>query len=212
MNTLERIQEVISTEPNDVQLDKFLGEVRDSLASSSKQFITYNLLVITALITYHLVVHEGASGVSFNSIRISDTLLFRRVFLVFPAALLAASASVGYLRRIQREVYDYLSIYRYRVLGKTGLHELRIPADYILGLFVLRNEGGLFGKVVSFAVVFLSVLVFILGPAAFIISEATNNLRIFGTSDSLCFLASAIAVILSLSGMIIIALSARIKA
>jgi hypothetical protein len=212
MNILERIQEIIATESNDSQLDKFLSEVRDSLAISSKQFITYSILIVTALVTYHLIVYEGASGISFNSIQISNTSLFRRVFLVFPAALMAAMASIGYLRRIQREVYDYLTISRYRVLGKTGLHELRIPADYILGLFMLSNEGGLLGKIVSYAVTFLSVFVFIIGPAFYVISESATNIRIFGTSDFLCLLASAIAVALSVCSLVIIALSGRIKA
>lgn len=212
MDVLERIKEVINSDPNDSQLDKFLVEVRDSLAASSKQFITYSALIITALVTYHLVVYEGASGVSFNYIQISNTSLFRRVFLVFPAALLAAMASIGYLRRVQREVYDYLTISRYRVLGRTGLHELRLPADYILGLFVLGIEGGLLGKVISKTVAFLSVVVFALAPAAYIISEAVINLRIFGTFDILCLFASGFAVALSMCSLVIIHLSGRIKA
>ena len=211
MDVLNRIQEVITSEPNDSQLDKFLGEVRDSLAASNKQFLTYSALIITALATYHLVVYEGASGVSFNSIQISNTSLFRRVFLVFPAALVAAMASVGYLRRIQREVYDYLTISRYRVLSKTGLHELRLPADYILGLFVLGIEGGLLGKVVSVSVGFLSAVVFAIAPAAYIVSEAIINLKMFGASDILCLFASGSAVALSVCGLLIIHLSGRIK-
>ncbi len=212
MDVLKRIQEVITSEPNDAQLDKFLSEVRDSLAASSKQFLTYSVLIITALATYHLVVYEGASGLSFNSLQIANTSLFRRTFLVFPAALVAAMAGIGYLRRVQREVYDYLTISRYRALGQTGLHELRLPADYILGLFVLRSEGGLLGKVVSITVVFLSAFVFVIVPVAYILSEATVNLRMFGTSDVLCLAASGAAIILSVCSFLIVLLSGRIKA
>ena len=212
MNVLKRIREVIPAEPNDVQLDKYLGEVRDSLATSSKQFLTYSVLIITALVMYHLVVYEGASGLSFNSLKIANIPLFRRVFLVFPAALVAAVAAIGYLRRVQREVYDYLTISRYRVLGKTGLHELRLPADYILGLFVLRNEGGLLGKVVSTTVAVLDAIVFVIVPVAYIVSEATINARMFGTSDVICLVASGTAIILSVCSFLIILLSGRIKA
>ena len=212
MDVLSRIREVIAADPNDPQLDKFLGEVRDGLAASNKQFHTYSVLIIAALVTYHLVVYEGASGVSFNSIQISNTLLFRRVFLLFPAALIAAVASVRYLSRIQREVYDFLTISRYRVLGKTGLHELRLPPDYILGLFILGIEGGLLGKVVSVSVALLSLAVFVFGPAAYVISEAAINLRTFGISDILCLFTSSTAIVLSVCGLIIIGLSGRIKA
>lgn len=212
MEVLKRIQEVLASEPNDAQLDKFLGDVRDSLVASSKQFIAYSALIITALVMYHLVVYEGASGLSLNSLQITNTSLFRRAFLVFPAAMVAAMAGVGYLRRVQREVYDYLTISRYRVLGKTGLHELRLPADHILGLFVLRSEGGLLGKVVSLTVALLSAFVFVIAPAAYIVSEATINLKMFGTSDPLCLAASGTAIILSVCGFIIVLLSGRIKA
>lgn len=211
MEVLKRIQEVMNSEPNDSQLDKFLGEVRDSLATSNKLFLTYSILIITALVTYHLVVYEGASSVSFNSIQISNTSLFRRVFLVFPAALVAAMASVGYLRRIQREVYDFLTISRFRVLGKTGLHELRLPADYILGLFVLGHEGGTLGKVVSVSVISLFAAIFAIAPAAYIVYESIINLRIFGISDTLCLFASGIAIALAVCSLLIINLSGRIK-
>jgi len=212
MNVLKRSQEVIAAAPNDLQLDKYLGEVRDSLATSSKHFITYSVLIITTLVMYHLVVYEGASGLSFNSLKIANISLFRRVFLVFPAALVAAVAAIGYLRSVQREVYDYLSISRYMIIGKTGLHELRLPADYILGLFVLRNEGGLLGKYVSAIVAFLGAFVFVIVPVAYIVSEATINVRMFGTSDIICLVASGTAIILSVCSFLIVLLSGRIKA
>jgi len=199
MNVLERIQEVIAAEPNDVQLDKYLGEVRDSLATSSKLFITYSVLIIIALVMYHLVVYEEASGLSFNSLKIANISLFRRVFLAFPAALVASVAAIGYLRRAQREVYDYLSISRYKILGKTGLHELRLPADYILGLFVLSNEGGLLGKIVSKTVAFFDAVIFVIVPVAYIVSEAIINIRMFGISDVICLIASGTAIILSVN-------------
>ena len=189
-----------------------MSDVRDGLAASSKQFITFTVLVITALVTYHLVVYEGASGISFNSVEITDATLFRRVFLVVPAALLGAFSCVGYLRRCQREVYDYLTISRYRVLGKTGLHELRLPADYILGLFVLRAEGGFLGKVVSSVVTFLCVAVFVFAPAAYIVRSAAENIAVFGAADPVVLVASGTAIALCVCSLLVIVLAGRIRA
>jgi len=212
MDILARIKEVLEAEPNEAQLDKFLHDVRDSLAASNKQFIAYPLLAIAALVMYHLVNYEGASGLAFNSLQVSDTKLFRKLFLVVPAALLVAGAGVGYLRRIQREVYDYLTISRYRPLAQTGLHELRLPPDYLLGLFLLNIEGGAVGKVVVAIVMFLETLVFIAGPAVYVVVAAAHNFAVFGIGDALSTLFGAIAMTLSVCSLAVIALAGCIKA
>lgn len=212
MNILSRIKEVLADEPNDAQLDKFLGDVRESLATSNKQFISFSILVITALATYHLMVYEGLSSFSLNSIQIVNTALFRRAFLVVPAALLGAMACIGYLRRCQRETYDYLAISRHRILGKTGLHELRLPSDYILGLFLLRTEGGILGKIVSSVIAFFSVMIFTVAPAIYIIRSAVENIAVFGPSDLLAVAASCTAIALSVCGLLVVWLAMRIKA
>jgi hypothetical protein len=212
MDIVPRINEVLAAEPNDDQLDKYLSDVRESLATSNKQFLSLSVLVISALVTYHLVAYEGASGVSVNSVQIVNTALFRRVFLVVPAALLGAMSCIGYLRRCQREVYDYLAISRFRVLGKTGLHELRLPSDYVLGLFLLRTEGGTLGKIIASLVAFLSVMVFNAAPAVYVVHAAAENIAMFGSSDFLSVAASSTAITLSGSSLLIVWLAMRIKA
>ena len=211
MNILPRIAAVLAAEPNEAQLDRYLSDLRDSLAGSSKQFVTYPLLVIAALITYHLVVYEGATGISLNSLQIPDDRLFRKLFLIFPAALLGAAACIGYLRRCQREVYDFLAISRYRVLGATRLHELRLPADHILGLFLLRIEGGAIGKLVSTVIAFLSVCAFIVAPAAYIVRASAENVARFGLSDTTAMTGAGVASLLSACSLLVVVLASRIK-
>ena len=212
MNVLPRIRVVLAGEPNEAQLDKYLADLRDSLSGSNKQFITYSLLVIASLVIYYLVVFQGATGLSLNSVQITDAKLFRKVFLVVPAALLGAAACIGYLRRCQREVYDYLAISRYRVLATTGLHELRLPADYILGLFLLNIEGGPVGKVVSGVVSLLSLAVFFLGPATYIVYASIANTMLFGLSDPLSTGATSVAILLSVCSLAVVGLGMRVKA
>lgn len=212
MNIVPRIGVVLAAEPNEAQLDKYLSDLRDSLAGSSKQFIAFLLLAITTLVTYHLVVYEGATGLALKTVQLEDARLFRKVFLVVPSAILAAAACIGYLRRCQREVYDYLTISRYRVLGTTGLHELRLPADYILGLFLLRTEGGAVGKAVSTLVVLLSVAVFEVGPVVYIVHATAENVALFGFRDLLTIVAGGIALLLSACSLVVIVLTGRVKA
>jgi hypothetical protein len=212
MDVVARIKQVLAAEPNEAQLDKYLSDVRDSLATSGKLFVGYSLLIIITLVTYHLVVYAGATGIAFNSLQLSDPSLFRRVFLIVPAVLLTAKASVGYLRRCQREVYDYLSLSRYRILGQSGLHELRLPADYILGLFLLKNEAGALGKALSSTIALLSFCVSVLAPVAYILFSSYLNIKAFGTADNLCLLASVTASSLAICNLLIVWLAMRVKA
>ncbi|MGV3470014.1 hypothetical protein [Limnobacter sp.] len=212
MDVVARIKQVLDAEPNEAQLDKYLSDVRDSLGTSSKLFIGYTLLIATTLITYHLVAYAGATGFTLNSLQLADPSLFKRVFLVVPAGLLVAKASIGYLRRCQREVYDYLTLSRYRVLGQSGLHELRLPADYILGLFFLKNEGGRLGNILSSAIAFLSFCASVLLPVAYITGAAYFNIKTFGTADVICLFASVVASAMAVCAMLIVWLAMRVRA
>jgi hypothetical protein len=69
-------------------------------------------------------------------------------FLVVPAALLGAMSCIDNLGGVNvRSTTTWLS--RGIVLGKAGLHELCLPSDYVLGLFLLRTEGGTLGKIIA---------------------------------------------------------------
>jgi hypothetical protein len=212
MNVLHKIQQVLDAEQNEAQLDKFIADLRDSLATSSKQFLSFNLLALAAVISYHLVVYEGVSIASFEGLPLSSSSLVQKVFLVVPAALLAAAAGVGCLRRCQREVYDYLSISRYRVLGQTGLHELRLPSDYILGLFYLKTQGGAVGAMLSFIVIFLVAGVFTVLPVVYIVRTSALSLARYGIEDTFALIGALAAALLATASLLIAFLASRIRA
>jgi hypothetical protein len=206
MNLFPRIKEVLEAKPDEAQLDKFLSDVRESLATSNKQFISLPLLAIATLVTYHLVVYKGGTITALSYVKVSNTTLFHRVFLVVPAALLAAASCIGYLRRCQREVYDFLAIGRCRILGKTGLNELRLPADYILGQNLLYIQGGVVGRILSTIMGSLAMTIFALAPAYYVVRSAYENIVVFGASDPLAILASCIAITLSVVSLLVIGL------
>ena len=211
VNILTRVRDGLAAERDDAQLDRFLSDVRDSLAVSNRQFLAYAALIVGSIVTYHLLVYGRGTAISFNGVQVTDRLLFRRVFLIVPAAFLAGMACVGYLRRVQREVFDFLAISRYRILGATGLHELRLPADHVLGLFVLRTQGGLLGKITSTLIATFSVAAFVFGPTAYVIWEAMKNISGFGLNDLLCLGSSVVAIALCVCGLIVLFLAGRIK-
>ncbi len=212
MDVLGRVRKVFAEERNDVQLDKFLSDVRDSLAGSNRQFLSYFALAVGSIVAYHLVVYGGSKSLSINGINLSDSELFRKVFLVVPAAVLAAQSGVGYLRRLQRETYDYLSISRYQILGETGLHELRLPGDYLLGYFILGIEGGVFGKIISrLSILLFSTIAHAL-PLAYIVIQSVTNLQKYGPNDAVSVAASGLALLLCAIAVVVGVLAGRIKA
>ena len=88
MDLLNRLESVISSAPNDVQLDRFLDDVRDSYENTNKQFNRYAVLLFVSIVIYYLIVSGGGKLTAFSSVQLNDASLFRRTFLVFPAALL----------------------------------------------------------------------------------------------------------------------------
>lgn len=212
MDLLPKIRQVLEAEPNEVQLDKYLADVKESSASSNKQFLSFGLAMLISLVTYHLVVYEGAPSQSFEGLSLSNSASLQKVFLVVPAALMCAMSSIGFLRRCQREVYDYLVISRYRPLAKTGLHELRLPSDYILGLFYLKTEGGLVGRVLSGSVMLLVSLVFTYWPAVYIAQAAGESVARHGLADPLALGGAIVAVLLTGAAVGIAFLAGRVRA
>ena len=211
MDLLPKIRQVLEAEPNEAQLDKYLADVKDSLASSNKQFLSFGLATLVALITYHLMVYEGATSQSFEGLPLSTSAFLRKVFLVVPAALMCAMSSIGFLRRCQREVYDYLAISRYIPLGRSGLHELRQASEYILGRFFLKSAGGLVGRVLSGIVMFLVSLVFTCGPAVYIAQASGESVARHGLTDPLALGGAIVAVLLTGAAVGIAFLAGRIR-
>lgn len=207
MNLYSRIISLLATpQGSAAELEAFLRELRDSIAASGKQFIAYPALIVAALTTYYFSTRLG-SAVTVNGIQLGDPTLIRRVFLVVPSALLTAFASVGYLRRMQRTVYEYVTLARNPGLHKSGFYLLRLPSDYIAGLYLLNTEGGGLGKLISIVVVVLTAWAFFLGPIAFILDESFENISYFGFNDLVCLTASSISVLLCFCAIVILQLS-----
>jgi hypothetical protein len=210
VNLYSRINLLLASPNTSRELDAFVSDLRDSIASSSKQFIAYPTLIIAALVTYYVATRLGTS-VTISGVSLTDTSLIRRAFLVVPASLITAYTTVGYLRKMQRVVYEYIVLPRYPVLHKAKFHELRLPSDYISGLFLLHEEGGKLGKYISVIVTLLVAYAFLLGPMLFIVSESITNVMYFGTKDVICFVASFVSVLLCACSLIIVSLAGQLK-
>lgn len=212
MDVIQNTRKVIDSNPDDSQLDKYLSDVKESLSSSNKQFISFQLLFLFMLVIYYLVIHAGWQNISVGNIQVSDNTLFDKTFLVVPSGLLLMLAAIGYLRKLQREVYDYLCISRLRILGETGMHELRLPSNFILGLDLLRHHGGVVGKYISNLSALLLSFIFLIGPAFYMLVEAYNNLKQYGGTDPISILVLIIVILSFISSFAIIKISGLVNA
>lgn len=212
MDVIAKVKALYESNPDEKHIEQFLSDVRDSLITSNRQFLNLQLLLLIAVTTYYLVVHAGWEGVSYGSIKISDKSFFQKIFLLIPSALFVMQTATGYLRRLQREVYDYAIIDRCKIFAELSLHELRLPSSYILGLDIMQFEAGFLGKIVSRIVAIIMIYAFVIGPAIYMIAEAIKNLGIFGISDIVSTIASILIIIMCGCGIIVVRLTGRVKA
>ena len=98
------------------------------------------------------------------------------------------------------------------MLAQTQLHELRLPSDYILGLFYLKIEGGSLGKVVAWVFGYLWSLVFFFGPNVYILKVSVLNIQTYGFGDLLTSASSIVAILLAAGSFVIVVIASRIRA
>ena len=201
---------LLTSQNTSEDMDAFVRDLRENLVTSSKQFIAYPALMVAALVTYYAATRLGTS-VTVGGVGLSNATLIRRVFLVVPASFITANAAVGYSRRMQHIVYEFLTVPRYPALHKANLHPLRLPSDYISGLFLLHEEGGKIGKLISNMVIALTACAFLFGPIYFIVTESIANVDHFGLNDITCLVASSVAVLLCICSLITVLLSGSLK-
>ena len=174
-------------------------------------FLKTETLCVGSLVTYHLVVYGGVSTVSFSGIKLTDTKTIRRVFLILTAALLAVAACVGYLRRLQREVFDYLSIFRYRILGRDQgctSYAFQPITSWAFSSFVIR------GACLERSLAMLSCILKtwrLFNYTIIYIGEAIRDLRIIEHNDLLLLVASGMKKILCVRNMIVEFLGGRTR-
>jgi preprotein translocase subunit SecG len=77
---------------------------------------------------------------------------------------------------------------------------------------MLRNEGGVVGKIISRLIAVLSTVAFVVAPTIYVISEATKNVRLFGWNDTLTVTTSIVSAVLCMCSLVVVGLAGRIKA
>ena len=208
MDMHEIAKKLISDE-NTEELSNYISDLKDSLDKSNKQFITLQYSFISSVILYYLIVKLGWHA-SVKGIKINDISIFDQYFLILPAGIFLVLSAVGYLRKAQRELYDWLMIQKFNISGETGVHELRIGSDFILALFVFQEFNHTLGKILVKIVSFLLSYIFIVLPISYIVMEAIENLKQFNYSTGTIFVCCIVCISYFI-GFIIIFSSSKIK-
>jgi hypothetical protein len=109
-------------------------------------------------------------------------------------------------------VYDYLSISRYKALGKTGLHDSRLSPNYMLGVELMRNDGDELEGFVAYTLQTLFTAAVLMGPFFYIGYHAIINLYVgISNWDVINCVVSIISIFLLPMGQLVIKLSGRLE-
>ena len=132
-----RVRGVLDGESEE-EIKSYISDLRSSLTDTNNK-LSRNLAVLVALIaTHYLSVSNLNSKVKVLGIDFPDEPLFQSIVLLLAAVSFLQVMSLSYLRKFQRECYDWMKVMGYKVMGGTKLHELRLPSDARLAADILR--------------------------------------------------------------------------
>ena len=199
MNKKEFREKILDISKNEDQeeLVDYLADVKSSWSDSSKQWRALFVTLIVLCTTHYLGTRDEGESLKILSVELPSSGLFPDIFLLGIALGYSALGTLGYLVRFQRETYDYLKLVKTSVIGKNGLHELRLKGDYVLGQQMLRDHGETGVKIaanflaITFSYSFLGL------PLAYIIVTAIDNLAIQWRLSSIFGVSVAVMTILA---------------
>jgi len=149
---MEKLRESVlsSFEDGDLdRVDKYVDMIRDSLKSTNSRFGSLTLLLIISIFSYHLYINGQLSEISAFGLKIKDTVLIKKWFLIVPSLIFLLTTSIGYLRVYQQESIEWL-LAKYRPKEyKSGIYRLIFPSSYILGLDVLRRQKSIIARSIA---------------------------------------------------------------
>jgi hypothetical protein len=123
------------------RVDKYIDDIRASLASTSQQFGRYTFLLFLSLFSYHLVLLGQSADISILGITLGSKSFIIKWFLILPSILLLLQATAGYLRVYQQESIEWL-LAKYRNNEyESGLYRVAFPSSHILAVDLMRRLG-----------------------------------------------------------------------
>ncbi len=209
---MENSKNILSSFPGDTSLervDKYIDQIRGSLKETNKKFGHYVFYLIISIIFYHLYIFCGFNEINIMGVKVSNTLLVRKWFLVVSSVLFLIQTCIGYLRVYQQESIEWLSAKYYPDEFKSGIYRLTFPASYILGLDILHRQSSKISKAIAFVPSFFLAFGSSVAPAYYIYWAYSKAFRDFGVDWELV-VSSIISGILIIHGFIIIFRSQKI--
>ena len=142
-------------------------------------------------------------------VKVSNTLLVRKWFLVVPSILFVIQTFIGYLRVYQQKSIEWLFIIYYPDEFNSGIYRLTFPANYMLGLDILQRQSSKISKAIAFVPSFFLAYGSVVAPAYYIYWAYSKAFRDLG-ADWQLIVSAILSIILIIHGFMIIFRSQKI--
>jgi len=128
------------------EIKDFVSDIRKGLSETGGEYRKSSTFLLLLLGTHYLSASGIDEHVRFIGTDFPDEPIFHAAILLISSIVFLRIMSLSYLRKFQRECYDWIMVKRYKKMGSTGLHELRLPSDPILGADLLRFDDNILEK------------------------------------------------------------------
>ena len=180
------------------RVDRYIDKIRESLKQANARFIQFKATCLLLLLAYHLFAFGGSTEISFLGVRITNTDLITKWFLVLPSTAYCLSTCYGYLRVYQQETIEWMLAKFYPEEYESGIYRLTFPSSYILGLDMMNREGSILTRLIAWVPTGLFVIGGVYLPPIYTYVAYKQSFRSIGSDPQL--IASAI-----ISGLLFVA-------
>ena len=200
---LIKVRQILENEQTAVEeIGQYLSDVRDGLSATMSACNRASTLMLVLIATHYLSTSGLGADVTLLGVDFPDNPIIQTFILLFTALIFLRVMSLSYLRKFQREVYDWGKVLHYRKikceLGSTGLHELRLPSDPLLGADLLKFDDGLLEKIVGTIVWNILSFMYVLLPTIYILHYSIESAKHFATQSNTLGLIAAIGSLILL--------------
>jgi hypothetical protein len=191
------------------RVDYYIEKIRDSYKATNRLYIYYQVLQYTSIIAFYLYFYNKLNEISLLGIKITDSQIIEKWFLLVPSLFFLLSTYTGYLRVYQKEGIEWL-LAKYRSKEyETKIHKLTFPSNHILGMELLHNQQSKFIRAVLYLPNTLIALISILGPIILIYFGYTKLASKY-QADVHLIISSILSALMIITGKLIIQFSQRI--
>lgn len=175
----------ISNQLSDDDWNGLIADVKANIASSQKHFVNSYLAAASILAAHFFLSRQKVDSVSVLGNQISQSDGLSTLILTAGAVLLSLSVCSEYALRWYREIYDYGSTIKNRLLSRSGFHDFRVNVYNLSGIEILMHHGPKISRLVGVFYRLVTVFLLFTLPTGYLLTESYNAIIVLNTGENL---------------------------